>query len=110
MGGRGEGVGLWSLFMGSVHGHLDVFLGEILDPLASLPFLFVFAVFILFLFVFFYFVGFVLWIWNEEERENGSFEISFFFFLDSRDGSLSRDWKRKRIFGLVGIHGKTEYG
>lgn len=66
--------------------HLDASLGErFLDPLASLLSLFVFAVFILFL-LWALFFGF-----NEGERErDGSFEVSFFFSLDSReDGSLS---------------------
>lgn len=79
--GVGEG---WSLV--SFRRHLDASLGErFLDPLASLLSLFVFAVFILFL-LWALFFGF-----NEGERErDGSFEVSFFFSLDSReDGSLS---------------------
>lgn len=107
--------GPWSLFIGDVHGHLDAFLGEILNSLASLPSLFVFVVFILFLFFFFLFLWALFFGFNEEERENGVFWsfLFFFFFFWIRgrmDRCRSRGWERKRIFGFVGIHGKAEYG
>lgn len=107
--------GPWSLFIGDVHGHLDAFLGEILNSLASLPSLFVFVVFILFLFFFFLFLWALFFGFNEEEREKGVFwSFLFFFFFFWIRGRMnrcrSRDWERKRIFGFVGIHGKAEYG
>lgn len=91
VGAEGE-TGPWSLFIGDVHGHLDAFLGEILNSLASLPSLFVFVVFILFLFFSFYFFGLCSSDLTKKRERKGSFEVSFFsfFFLDSReDGSLS---------------------
>lgn len=107
--------GPWSLFIGDVHGHLDAFLGEILNSLASLPSLFVFVVFILFLFFSFYFFGLCSSDLTRKRERKGSFEVSFFSFFffgiwGRMDRCRSRGWKRKRIFGFVGIHGKAEYG
>lgn len=79
--------GPWSLFIGDVHGHLDAFLGEILNSLASLPSLFVFVVFILFLFFFFLFLWALFFGFNEEEREKGVFwSFLFFFFFFGFEG------------------------
>lgn len=107
--------GPWSLFIGDVHGHLDAFLGEILNSFASLPSLFVFVVFILFLFFSFYFFGLCSSDLTKKRERKGSFEVSFFsfffFWIRGRmDHCRSRGWERKRIFGFVGIHGKAEYG
>lgn len=85
VGAEGE-TGPWSLFIGDVHGHLDAFLGEILNSLASLPSLFVFVVFILFLFFFFLFLWALFFGFNEERERKGSFEVSFFFFFFGFEG------------------------
>lgn len=80
VGAEGE-IGPWSLFIGDVHGHLDAFLGEILNSFASLPSLFVFVVFILFLFFSFYFFGLCSSDLTKKRERKGSFEVFFFSFF-----------------------------